>query len=370
MRRLAATDRIIDVVADQTGSPTYARIWSTRCFEVATGGIRGADPACRQRGAASRFEQARAVFGELGADPERGRLSAPTSFQAGAPPGVLGAVDGRSARRADTAATVAEKHLPRLLRCRSATDRYAQRRERRGREGRVGPDRGHGDLFAGFAPRPVPVVPDGGHRPQVRVIIADNGFHRRCAGEAVQRYPGTELLRTGGNLGYGTAVNRAVATLPAEEVRRGVYPDVVWGRTVSTFCSTRPPAGRRPVRWAADPRSRRLGVSLGPPSAEPGRGGMHAVVGFAWKANRGPSPTAGRLEPSERPVGWLSNPLPAGAPVGLRRDQDSTSATSYAWRTSTSGDRLEPGGLAQRLRSRFGDPATRGTPPAATRPGT
>ncbi len=30
----------------------------------------------------------------------------------------------------------------------------------------------------------------------------------------MERYPGTRLLRTGGNLGYGSAVNRAVAKLP------------------------------------------------------------------------------------------------------------------------------------------------------------
>ena len=37
------------------------------------------------------------------------------------------------------------------------------------------------------------------------------------------------------------------------------------------------------------------------------RGGMHAVVGFAWKSNPWTkSYRQERLEPSERPVGWLS----------------------------------------------------------------
>ena len=47
----------------------------------------------------------------------------------------------------------------------------------------------------------------------VQVIIADNGSTDGAPEEAVVRYPGTRLLRTGGNLGYGTAVNRAVATV-------------------------------------------------------------------------------------------------------------------------------------------------------------
>ena len=37
------------------------------------------------------------------------------------------------------------------------------------------------------------------------------------------------------------------------------------------------------------------------------RGGMHAVVGFTWKANPwSKAYRQERLEPSERPVGWLS----------------------------------------------------------------
>ena len=44
----------------------------------------------------------------------------------------------------------------------------------------------------------------------VRVVIADNGSTDGAPEEALDRYPGTELLRTGGNLGYGTAVNRAM----------------------------------------------------------------------------------------------------------------------------------------------------------------
>ena len=73
MRRLAATDRTVDVVADQTGSPTYAGDLVEALLEVAAGGIRAPILHAANAGAASRFEQARAVFAELGADPERVR---------------------------------------------------------------------------------------------------------------------------------------------------------------------------------------------------------------------------------------------------------------------------------------------------------
>ena len=71
MRRLAAGDGPVDVVADQVGSPTYvgdlagALRWPTapsasRCCMPPTGAV-------------SRFEQAQAVFEEVGADPQRVR---------------------------------------------------------------------------------------------------------------------------------------------------------------------------------------------------------------------------------------------------------------------------------------------------------
>ena len=44
----------------------------------------------------------------------------------------------------------------------------------------------------------------------VTVIMADNGSTDGAPEEALERYPNVRLLRTGANLGYGTAVNRAV----------------------------------------------------------------------------------------------------------------------------------------------------------------
>lgn len=71
MRRLAATDRTVDVVDDQIGSPTYAKDLVGALLEVGEGRIREPILHAANEGAVSRFDQARAVFEEVGADPER-----------------------------------------------------------------------------------------------------------------------------------------------------------------------------------------------------------------------------------------------------------------------------------------------------------
>jgi dTDP-4-dehydrorhamnose reductase len=73
MRRLAATDQTIDVVDDQTGAPTYAKDLVSALLEVVAGDIATPILHAANDGAVSRFEQARAVFDELGADPDRVR---------------------------------------------------------------------------------------------------------------------------------------------------------------------------------------------------------------------------------------------------------------------------------------------------------
>ena len=73
MRKLAGTDRCVDVVDDQIGSPTYAPDLVRALLEIAAGDVRGPILHVANAGAISRCEQARAVFAELGADPERVR---------------------------------------------------------------------------------------------------------------------------------------------------------------------------------------------------------------------------------------------------------------------------------------------------------
>ncbi|HEV7419358.1 MAG TPA: dTDP-4-dehydrorhamnose reductase [Mycobacterium sp.] len=73
MRRLAAGDGTVDVVADQIGSPTYVGDLAAALLEVADGSISEHVLHAANGGEASRFEQARAVFELLGADPARVR---------------------------------------------------------------------------------------------------------------------------------------------------------------------------------------------------------------------------------------------------------------------------------------------------------
>ena len=73
MRRLAAGDGPVDVVDDQSGSPTYVGDLAAALLQVAGGGVSGPILHAANEGACSRFEQARAVFEECGADPHRVR---------------------------------------------------------------------------------------------------------------------------------------------------------------------------------------------------------------------------------------------------------------------------------------------------------
>ena len=148
----------------------------------------------------------------------------------------------------------------------------------------------------------------------VTVVMADNGSTDGAPEKALERYPDARLLRTGGNLGYGTAANRAVS----QYLRSGgaecseffvvANPDVQWGpRSIDLMLE----AARK---W---PRAGSLGPLIRDPDGtvypsarhQPSlvRGGMHAVVEPVWKSN--PWTAAyrqERMEPSERTVGWLS----------------------------------------------------------------
>ncbi|OBI63515.1 dTDP-4-dehydrorhamnose reductase [Mycolicibacterium fortuitum] len=73
MRRLAAGDGPVDVVADQVGSPTYTGDLVSALLQIADGGVQPGVLHAANSGAASRFEQARATFAAVGADPERVR---------------------------------------------------------------------------------------------------------------------------------------------------------------------------------------------------------------------------------------------------------------------------------------------------------
>jgi dTDP-4-dehydrorhamnose reductase len=73
MRRLAAGDGHVDVVSDQIGSPTYVGDHVDALLQVAGGSVEESVLHCSKGCEASRYEQARAVFELVGADPERVR---------------------------------------------------------------------------------------------------------------------------------------------------------------------------------------------------------------------------------------------------------------------------------------------------------
>jgi len=161
----------------------------------------------------------------------------------------------------------------------------------------------------------------------VTVVMADNGSTDGSPEAALAQYPNARLLRTGANLGYGTAVNRAVRDYvmdPANPADAGdpeffvvANPDVVWGPgSIDILLDA---ARRWPRAGSLGPLIRDPDGSVYPSARhQPSlvRGGMHAVVGPVWKSN--PWTAAyrqERLEPSERPVGWLS-----GSCLLLRRE--------------------------------------------------
>lgn len=144
------------------------------------------------------------------------------------------------------------------------------------------------------------------------VLLADNGSIDGTPQAAIERYPNVRLFAMGANLGYGTAVNRAVARLiddgAADEWVVVANPDVQWGP--GSIDALLEAAARWPRAGALGPLIRDPDGSVYPsarhlPSLV--RGSMHAVLGPFWKRN--PWTRAyrqERLDPSERAVGWLS----------------------------------------------------------------
>ncbi|SPM32577.1 Glycosyltransferase, GT2 family, partial [Mycobacterium rhizamassiliense] len=146
----------------------------------------------------------------------------------------------------------------------------------------------------------------------VSVLLADNGSTDGTPQEALDRYPNVRFFDTGANLGYGTAINRAVRHLSqsggVDDWVIVANPDVQWGP--GSIDALLDAANRWPRAGALGPLIRDPDGSVYPSARHlPSliRGGMHAVVGPFWKRN--PWTAAyrqERIEPSERPVGWLS----------------------------------------------------------------
>jgi N-acetylglucosaminyl-diphospho-decaprenol L-rhamnosyltransferase len=142
-----------------------------------------------------------------------------------------------------------------------------------------------------------------------RVVLADNGSEDGAPEKAAAEHQNVTLLHTGGNLGYGTAANRGVATLPDDYGWIVVAnPDLEFGPgslDVLLEASTRWPRGGAFGPLIKEPSgavypSARLTPSLG-------KGIGHAVVGRVWRGN--PWTKAYKQSDTsvvEREAGWLS----------------------------------------------------------------
>jgi N-acetylglucosaminyl-diphospho-decaprenol L-rhamnosyltransferase len=138
------------------------------------------------------------------------------------------------------------------------------------------------------------------------VVLADNGSDDGSVELAAQR-PNVRVVPTGGNLGYGRAVNAGVAATHADFVVIA-NPDVIWqpGSLDELLAAAR--------RW---PRAGSLGPLINTPDgaiypsarALPslGRGIGHALCGWWWPANPWTaSYRRERGEPREGLAEWLS----------------------------------------------------------------
>lgn len=150
---------------------------------------------------------------------------------------------------------------------------------------------------------------DGATELSTQVILADNGSTDGTPEAAADANEHVRLLRTGGNIGYGGAMNRAVAEIdPAAEFVVLANPDIRWG--VGAIDDLLTAAARWPRAGAIGPLVREPDGTVYPSARHvPGlvSGAGHAVLGTVWPSN--PWTTRYRQEDeqlTERSVGWLS----------------------------------------------------------------
>jgi N-acetylglucosaminyl-diphospho-decaprenol L-rhamnosyltransferase len=139
------------------------------------------------------------------------------------------------------------------------------------------------------------------------VVLADNGSTDGVPEQVAARYPNVRLLRTGGNVGYGAAVNAGLADL-AEGWALVANPDVRFeAGAVDELLDV---AARWPRAATVGPVIRTPEGELYPSARDLPRlstGAGHALLGWLWAGN--PWTARYRREreaPRERPAGWLS----------------------------------------------------------------
>jgi N-acetylglucosaminyl-diphospho-decaprenol L-rhamnosyltransferase len=141
----------------------------------------------------------------------------------------------------------------------------------------------------------------------VEVVLSDNGSTDGSPELAAARFPNVSLLRTGGNIGYGAAVNAGLAG-KTEGYALVANPDVRFEPgSVDELLTV---ARRWPRAGTVGPAIRTPAGELYPSARDLPRlstGAGHALFGWIWPAN----PWTARYrrereEPRERPAGWLS----------------------------------------------------------------
>ena len=90
----------MDVVVDQTGSPTYVADLAAALLQVADDRVPGPILHAANAGEVSRFVQVRALFEECGADPARVRPVSTAHFPRPAPRPAYSALGGRQSAAA------------------------------------------------------------------------------------------------------------------------------------------------------------------------------------------------------------------------------------------------------------------------------
>jgi N-acetylglucosaminyl-diphospho-decaprenol L-rhamnosyltransferase len=142
-----------------------------------------------------------------------------------------------------------------------------------------------------------------------QVILADNGSTDGVPEAVAEANAHVRLLHTGANIGYGGAVNRAVAELdPDIEFVVVSNPDVEWAPDAIDHLLDA--AARWPRAGSLGPLIREPEGTVYPSAREvPGllSGAGHAILGTVWPAN--PWTRRYRQENQqvgERQVGWLS----------------------------------------------------------------
>jgi N-acetylglucosaminyl-diphospho-decaprenol L-rhamnosyltransferase len=141
----------------------------------------------------------------------------------------------------------------------------------------------------------------------VEIVLADNGSTDGAPEAAVARHPEVQLLRTGGNVGYGAAANAALADLRSGQAIVA-NPDLDF--QPGSIDALLAAAERWPRAATVGPAIRTAAGDLYPSARDLPRlstGIGHALLGWAWPTN--PWTASYRREreaPRERPAGWLS----------------------------------------------------------------